>query len=315
MASMKKGRGRVRHWVQAGWFALTNGYAAGFIQGRIYTGKSKMLCVPGLNCYSCPGALGACPIGALQAVLTSQQFAFSAYVLGLLMAFGTVLGRLVCGWLCPFGWVQDLLYKIPFPKKRKNLPGHRVLRWGKFVVLAVLVILLPALVAGPGDVGDPWFCKYLCPSGTLLGGLPLLAKNPMLRGAAGWLFGWKGLILAVVVILSLKYYRPFCKYLCPLGAAYGAFHPISLYRLEVDMGKCIRCGACQKACGMDIPVWEQPNSVECIRCGDCKRVCPVGAISSTTDRLRRKWEVRSPLDGDGLSFERERRGDHDQTTE
>ena len=84
----------------------------------------------------------------------------------------------------------------------------------------------------------------------------------------------------------MKYYRPFCKYLCPLGAVYGWFNPIALYRLRVDEDKCVKCSACQKACGMDIPVWEKPNSVECIRCGDCRAVCPTGAIEATAERFR-----------------------------
>ena len=121
----KKRRRTFRHWFQAAWFALTNGYVLGFLEGKIYRGKLKSVCVPGLNCYSCPGALGACPIGSLQAVMDSGTFKFSCYVFGFLILFGTCLGRFICGWLCPFGLVQDLLHKAPLFKKRKNLPGHR----------------------------------------------------------------------------------------------------------------------------------------------------------------------------------------------
>ncbi len=278
MGKRKKGSA-IRHWCQAAWFALTNGYAVGFLEGRIYRGTSKTICVPGLNCYSCPGALGACPIGALQAVIDSGKFKFSCYVFGFLLLFGSLLGRFICGWLCPFGLVQDLLHKIPLFRKRKNLPGHRVLIWLKYAVLALFVLILPAAVAVTvTGMGEPWFCKYICPSGTLFGGLPLLAADPGLRGAAGGLFGWKLFLLLLVVVLSVKWYRPFCKYVCPLGAIYGFFNPIALYRFRIDGEKCVKCSACQKACGMDIPVWEKPNSMECIRCGDCRRVCPTGAI-------------------------------------
>ena len=277
---------RLRLLCQAAWFALTNGYAAGFLEKKIYTGKLKSLCVPGLNCYSCPGALAGCPIGSLQAVLSSSSFTVSCYVLGFLMMFGTLLGRFICGWLCPFGLVQDLLHKIPFLGKKKNLPGHRFLRYGKYLVLGVFVILLPMTVVGVTGMGDPWFCKYICPSGTLFGGLPLLASNPTLRAAAGWLFSWKTLLLVAIVLLSIRYYRPFCKYLCPLGALYGLFNPVSLYRLRVDQSECVHCGKCQQVCGMDIPVWEKPNSIECIRCGSCKASCPTGAIHSSLEGLR-----------------------------
>ena len=101
--------------------ALTNGYLIGFVKGKIFTGKTKQLCVPGLNCYSCPGALGSCPIGSLQATLGSRDYKFAFYVVGFLMIVGALVGRFVCGWLCPFGLIQDLLYKIPFVKKLRKL--------------------------------------------------------------------------------------------------------------------------------------------------------------------------------------------------
>ena len=107
----------LRHTVQALWALVTNSFFTGFAQGRIYQGKLKSLCLPGLNCYSCPGSLGSCPIGSLQAVLGSRNFKFSFYIIGFLMLVGSVIGRFVCGWLCPFGLVQDLLYKIPLLKK------------------------------------------------------------------------------------------------------------------------------------------------------------------------------------------------------
>ncbi len=290
MDKKKKG-GIGRHWVQAAWFAITNGYGTGFLEGHIYRGKTKTVCVPGLNCYSCPGALGACPIGSLQAVMDSGKFRISCYVFGFLLLFGTLLGRFICGWLCPFGLVQDLLHKVPLMKKKKNMPGHRKLIWIKYAVLILFVLVLPAAVSVTvTGMGEPWFCKYICPSGTLFGGLPLMAVDSGLRAAAGALFGWKFFLLAAVVLLSVKYYRPFCKYVCPLGAVYGCFNPIALYRFRIDRERCVECGACQKACGMDIPVWKTPNSMECIRCGDCRSACPTGAIRTlkiTTEKNRK----------------------------
>ena len=269
---------RIRLLVQLGVSALTNGYAAGFAGGKIFTGPSKAYCVPGLNCYSCPGALGSCPIGALQAVLGSRDYRFAFYVTGFFMVVGAVLGRFVCGWLCPFGLVQDLLYKIPFVKKLKKLPGDRWLKWLKYAVLIGFVILLPLFVLDVIGQGSPWFCKYICPSGTLGAGIPLLLANPSLREAAGWLFAWKGLLLAVLIVLSILVYRPFCRYLCPLGAIYGVFNPIAFYQIRVDKEKCTYCGACRRACKLDIPVWKRPNNPECIRCGDCAKACPSGAL-------------------------------------
>ncbi len=267
----------LRTWVQICFTALTNGYAAGFVNGKIFKGQSKKLCLPGLNCYSCPGALGACPIGSLQAVLTDRNYSFAFYAVGFLMLVGALAGRFVCGWLCPFGLVQDLIYKIPFPKKLKKLPGDKVLKYLKYVILIGFVIILPLTVLDIVGQGSPWFCKYICPSGTLFAGIPLIASNPILQSVLGRLFTWKLAILIVLILLSLAVFRPFCRYLCPLGAVYGLFNPVSLCRYSITE-ECTRCGACHRACPEDIEVYKTPNSPECIRCGKCKSACPHNAI-------------------------------------
>jgi len=190
----------------------------------------------------------------------------------------------VCGWLCPFGLVQDLVHRIPFVKKWKKLPGERFLRYLKYLVLAGLVITLPMVVSDALGYGVPWFCKYLCPSGTLFGSVPLLTVNPVLRQAAGGLFWWKLGLLIFFLVLALLIWRPFCRYLCPLGAIYGLFNPIAACRFRIDEDACTHCGACQRVCKLDIPVHKQPNHRDCMRCGDCKRACPHGAIHSTWER-------------------------------
>lgn len=281
-----------RNWFQAAFFALTNGYYKGFTTGKIYTGAGKVLCFPGLNCYSCPSALLSCPIGSLQAVLDSQKFVFSCYVFGFLMLFGSLFGRLICGFMCPFGLIQDLLYKIPVRHKRKNLPGHKYLRHIRWVILILFVIILPSMVVNIAGMGSPWFCEYICPSGTVLGGIPLVLLNPSLRMALGWRYIWKVALLVMFLVLSVFYYRPFCKYICPLGLIYGLFNQVSFYRFKVDREKCTGCGMCQKVCGMDIKVWENPNSSDCIRCGDCKAACPKEAITSSFERIDAKVRAK-----------------------
>lgn len=268
-----------RHRIQALWALLTNSYLAGFAQGKIYQGKLKKLCVPGMNCYSCPGALGSCPIGAMQAVIGSWNFKFAFYVAGFLMFIGALVGRFVCGWLCPFGLIQDLLHKIPFPKKIKTFRGDKLLRKLKYVILAVFVILLPLFLVDILGQGAPYFCKWICPVGTLEGGLPLVLLNQSLRGAVGWLYTWKVAILVTTILLSMMIYRPFCKYICPLGAIYSAFNPIAVFRYRVEKEKCIGCGACAKVCKMQVNPVEHVNDPECIHCGQCKKVCPTGAIT------------------------------------
>ena len=257
----------------------TNPFLANFFQGKIYKGKLKTACVPGLNCYSCPAAAGACPIGSLQAVLGSSKFKFSYYVVGILIFFGVILGRVVCGFLCPFGWFQELLHKIP--SKKFSTKKLHFLTYLKYVILLVFVIVLPMTITNEFGISDPFFCKYICPVGVLEGGIPLAIANTGIRASLGWLFTWKSCILLGIVVLSVFFYRPFCKWICPLGAFYALFNCISLYRLKVDKDKCVSCGICAKVCKMDVDPSKTPNNTECIRCGDCIKSCPYHALSKT----------------------------------
>lgn len=191
MNLIRKLQSNLRLTVQIIFTALTNGYLIGYMNGRIYKGESKKLCVPGLNCYSCPGAIASCPIGSLQAVLGSKDFKISFYIIGFLMIIGSFMGRFVCGWLCPFGLFQDIIYKIPVIKKIKNVPGDKYLRYVKYIILVVFVIILPLAITNYTGYGKPWFCKVICPSGTLLAGIPLVSMNSSLQRIIGPLFLWK----------------------------------------------------------------------------------------------------------------------------
>ncbi len=247
----------------------------GFFTGKIYTGDLKNACVPGLNCYSCPGAVGGCPIGAIQSVLGHYKYKFSFYIFGFLMLIGTFLGRFVCGYLCPFGFFQELIYKI----KSKKFKISRKFVYIKYFVLLIFVILLPLLVTNSIGLGDPAFCKYICPAGTLEAGIPLVLLNDPLKNVIGWLYGWKLLILLIVIISSVFTFRPFCKVICPLGAIYSLFNKVSVFRYAFDEAKCTHCNRCVETCKMDVLPHLQVNDIECIRCGECIEVCPTGAIT------------------------------------
>ena len=267
---------RFRGWIQAGAVLFTNLHLPNFIKGGIYRGKGKNVCVPGLNCYSCPAASGACPIGAFQAVAGSSKFRFSYYISGFLILLGVLVGRLICGFLCPFGWFQELLHRIPTRKfSTKKL---RPLTYLKYVILLAMVVLLPAFAVNDVGMGDPFFCKYLCPQGVLEGAIPLALVNSGIRAALGKLFTWKLCILLAVTALSILFYRPFCKWLCPLGAFYALFNKVSLLQMKVDANACISCGKCARACSMDVDVTKTPDHAECIRCGKCVLACPTGAV-------------------------------------
>ena len=141
-----------------------------------------------------------------------------------------------------------------------------------------MVFLLPVLVVNEAGMGDPFFCKYLCPQGVLEGAIPLSLVNSSIRAALGKLFSWKLCVLITVVVLSVVFYRPFCKWLCPLGAFYALFNRVSLLSMHVDESKCVSCGKCARTCPMDVDVTKTPNHSECIRCGKCVTACPTEAV-------------------------------------
>ena len=276
MKSNKNPLVRFRGWIQAAATLLTNIHIPNLLKGKIYQGNVKTMCVPGLNCYSCPAATGACPIGAFQAVVGSSKFKFTYYITGFFILLGVLLGRFICGFLCPFGWFQDLLHKIP--GKKLSTAKLKPLRYLKYVILVVFVILLPAFVTNSLGMGDPFFCKYICPQGVLEGAIPLSLANSGIRAALGHLFTFKFTVLALFIILSILFYRPFCKWICPLGAIYSLFNKVSFLKIQVDHEKCVGCQKCSRVCKMDVNVVDTPNHPECIRCGECMKACPTDAI-------------------------------------
>ena len=259
---------------------LMNAHFVGFSQGRIYQGSLKRLCVPALNCYSCPGALGACPIGSLQALSGNPQTLVSFYVYGFLLIVGLLFSRAVCGFLCPFGFIQELLNKIPFENWCVD-KRFSDLKYLKFFVLVTMVVGIPTLLTQSEEISFPIFCEFICPAGTLEAGVLLALANSGIRENLGWLFAWKAAVLAALMLLSTKVYRPFCRFLCPLGAVYSLFNRISVLHIKVDNEKCVGCEVCHAKCPMEA---KSPDSTECIRCGTCVRLCPQRALGWSVAR-------------------------------
>ena len=254
---------------------LFNANLKGFKHGIIYQGPVKNVCTPGLNCYSCPGASGACPLGALQNAVTTTEHRTPYYVLGILILWGILFGRFICGFLCPFGLIQDLLHKIKTPKIKKNRLT-RILSYFKYVILVLFVVIFP-LAYMFQDLQLPAFCKYICPAGTLGGAIALLINpaNEEMLGMLGPLFTWKFLVLVLVIVGSVFIYRFFCRFFCPLGALYGLFNKFAMFGIKLEKPKCVDCGKCISKCKMDI---REVGDHECINCGECISVCPTNAI-------------------------------------
>ena len=215
---------------------LFNANLKGFANGYIYRGPLKNICTPGLNCYSCPGASGACPLGSLQNALAGSNKRAPYYLFGIILLYGILLGRWICGFLCPFGLIQDLLHKIKTPKLKKNR-FTRVLSYLKYVILVLFVFYIPLVyVWNKNPAILPAFCKYICPAGTLEGAMGLLSNkgNSELLSMLGPLFTWKFVLMVGILVAAVFIYRFFCRFLCPLGALYGLFNKIAICGIKLE---------------------------------------------------------------------------------
>ena len=222
------------------------------------------MCSPVFHCYSCPLATFACPIGVLANFSALHLFPF--ITIGLLILVGAFLGSLLCGWACPFGFLQDLLAKVPTPKF--DLPkwtGHF-----RYVVLVVAVLAVPFFLGKD----HPLFICSICPAGALEAAVPNIAK----LAAAGQTIVWPSIakitITVLVVAAMFVKRRPWCRVFCPLGAIFGLFNRISAFFLRFDAEKCNSCERCHKLCEYGLEPDKTPNDSRCFRCLECTNCDP-----------------------------------------
>lgn len=254
---------KLRHWFQTGsLLALCAGPLA----------EIKWLCLPILNCHSCPVAVFSCPIGILGHYLALGMIPI--FLLGTLLLFGALAGRAFCGWVCPFGFLQELLHKIPSPKFQLWAP----LRYGRYAVLLGTVILVPLLLG----LESSWYFCRLCPAAALEVSLPVAFMQGGFSSFWGTIIKFS--ILGVVLLLSIASLRFFCRVLCPVGAIASFFNPLSAFALRHNTDACPQCGLCAKACPVDVNLQEpkdaEPRGIaykapmDCILCLECADACP-----------------------------------------
>lgn len=225
------------------------------------------MCGPVFHCYACPLATFACPIGVLASFSALHIFPFIA--VGLLVLAAAVFGSLICGWACPFGFLQDLLGKIPTPKF--DLPrwtGHL-----RYAVLIGAVFLVPYF----WGKDHPLFICRFCPAG----GLEAAAPSMVSQALAGLQIVWPNALKLTILLLFLAAVffvrRPWCRILCPLGAIFSLFNRVSAFFLRLNPDKCTHCERCHKLCEFGIEPEKSPNDLRCVRCLECTR-CGPGAL-------------------------------------
>ena len=284
---------------------LYNANLKGFVNGQIYTGKTKALCVPGFNCYSCPGAVGACPLGSLQASVAAAGKHIGFYIIGIILLYGLIAGRTICGWFCPLGLIQELLNKVPTPKIKKSRIT-RGLSYLKYFMLGWFAFLIPLWYGLKHSMAVPGFCKYICPAGTFEGAVALLANknNSGFFGMLGLLFTRKFVIMLVIGLACVFCYRSFCRFLCPLGALYGMFCKLAVIGVKVDYGRCNGCGLCVSKCKIDV---KRVGDHECIHCGHCIDTCAQGALSLKAGGFTLKAPLKGCADDTEQSVEKRKK--------
>ena len=245
------------------------------LTGKGVSLPTNAVCVPGLNCQFCRYSIAGCPLGITQQAMAGNLSRIGWQFWGLLVLIALIFGRLICGWGCPIGLLQDLFDKVPLPKIKKNKITH-YLSYLKYIIGIVFVISIPLYTGYFTPRGITAFCAQVCP-GNLF---EVVILPNLLRG------DWDNLVLAMqnskfywvvgLFIAMMFIYRPFCRFVCPLGAFYGLFNKFSFFGVKVDAAKCIGCNACTRNCKMDC---QTVGDRECISCGNCIAHCPKDAIS------------------------------------
>jgi ferredoxin-type protein NapH len=227
----------------------------------------KWLCNPVLSCHSCVLSWFACPIGVF--IHYSGYHIFPFLAAGTVLLIGALIGRLLCGWVCPFGFVQDLLHKIPTPKFR--LPPWTANT--KYVILIATVFLIPWFW---GESSRGVYCWY-CPSAALQVTVPHVLGGGALSAASII----KLVLTAVILFFVVFVERGFCTLMCPIGALLAPMNKISLWIVKIPVTDCMSCGSCDDDCPTGIePALRVEEGIpsnrhlDCIVCHECQPSCP-----------------------------------------
>ncbi len=311
-------KSRIYYWpirtiVQLAFFLLFSGVALMRLNPS-FDGARTWVVLPVLASVKAQGAIGS----TLDATtLLLSQAIFPWLPLGIILVVGALLGRFMCGWICPVGFLQDVITSL---KGRVDMVQKRThQRWIqlKYALTGVTFLLSGTLaltlyyygtVAGAGvdyrnGLGPfaQGFFVAITPDGTLFGTLPVMlagawvflggaqASDLSLNNLGGWLGSVSALTWLNIIILGGFLYaawripRFWCRYVCPVGAIMAVFQKNSMLGMHRDPVKCSECRECETACPMQVPIldldFKKFNDSECVLCMACIDACPEGALS------------------------------------
>ncbi len=243
-----------------------NSYFKGFINRINYGGSLKKICIPVINCWSCPSALTGCPIGAIEVYVKSGQIPYVPILY--ILVPGALLGRFFCGFICPAGFLQELLFRF----KTKKFKINRNLSYLPVFSLIFSVIIFSYLSS------QAWFSRYLCPIGTIQASIPWVILDEGIRNNIGGVFIYKIFFLIFLILMCIFVFRFFCRVLCPLGFVLGVFNKVAFLKIRYFGENCDRCTNCKDICPVELKIPEEVNNFQCIRCMNCVNICKKGCF-------------------------------------
>ncbi len=254
-------RGRIYYWpvrtlVQLGFFLLFAGIALARLNPS-FSGARSWVVLPVVASVKAQGAIGS----TLDATtLLLSQAIFPWLPIGIMFVVGALLGRFMCGWICPVGFLQDVITGI------KGRVDSVQTRTHDYFGTLPLILAHSWRFLGTAQVSDFSAANL----GSWLGGIPALT----------WI---NILILTGFIYAAWRIPRFWCRYICPVGGIMAVFQKNSMLGMHRDPIKCSNCKECETACPMQIPIldldWKKFNDSECILCMACIDACPAGALS------------------------------------
>jgi polyferredoxin len=226
---------------------------------------------------------------------------------------GILIGKSMCGWVCPFGFIQDIIGFFRRKQSDVSLRTHQTLVYVKYFVLGIALFIIATFSAS--EIVDPLsgaayesalgifaYAPFtaLSPAETLFARLPTMVHNFAVnvfssQGVNVWssisslsaLF-WAQLVIMVFVLVFVAYVpRSWCRYFCPHGAIMAIMNNFSFIGLKREPTKCEKsgCGHCVQVCPTRVPIldlpWEKFSHPECIYCMKCVDACEHKAIKLT----------------------------------